>query len=105
MLLRLNHAGSFTSYDTVANGGNLTLGSQSTVDLEASYALGKGVRLSIGGENILDSYPDRNIRALGQANQNLYVATDTNINAGRYVDDSPFGYDGGFWYVRIALDL
>jgi iron complex outermembrane receptor protein len=57
-------------------------------------------RIAVGGENVFNSYPDRNTRALGLPNQSLYVATDTTINAAKYVDDSPFGYDGGFGYLR-----
>jgi iron complex outermembrane receptor protein len=102
-LVRLNYASSFTAYDTVANGGNLTLSPQTTADLEVSYEMFKNFRVAAGGENVFNSYPDRNIRSLGLPNQNLYVATDTTINAAKYVDDSPFGYDGGFWYLRASM--
>ncbi len=104
-LVRLNYASSLTAYDTVANGGNLTLSPQATVDLEVSDEVFKNFRIAVGGENVFNSYPDRNIRALGLPNQSLYVATNTTINAAKYLDDSPFGYDGGFWYLRASMQF
>jgi iron complex outermembrane recepter protein len=102
-VVRLNYASSITAYDTVANGGNLTLSPQATMDLEVSYAVFKNFRIAVGGENVFNSYPGRNIRSLGLPNQSLYVGTDTTINAAKYLDDSPFGYDGGFWYLRASM--
>ncbi|WP_447763569.1 TonB-dependent receptor plug domain-containing protein [Sphingopyxis panaciterrae] len=103
IIARANYFGPYTSWDLPANGGNLKLGSEFTFDLEVGYDLNKNIRLAVGAENILDNYPDRNIRSLGLPNQNLYVATDTTINAARWVDDSPFGNNGGFWYVRAGV--
>ena len=73
------------------------------MDLEVSYEVFKKFRIAVGGENVFNSYPDRNIRALGLPNQSLYVATDMTINAAKYVDDSPLGYDGGFWNLRASM--
>jgi iron complex outermembrane receptor protein len=48
-------------------------------------------------------FPSLFRQSLRLPNQSLYVATDTTIYAARYLDDSPFGYDGGFWYLRASM--
>ena len=58
------------------------------VDLEASFPFGDNVRLSVGGENVLNTYPD----------VNQYGARTV---GNRYGQFSPFGFNGAYYYVRI----
>jgi iron complex outermembrane recepter protein len=67
-------------------------GGHFVVDAEASYALRPQVTLVVGGQNILNHYPDENPGARAGVG-NLYS---------QY---TPFGFNGAFWYGRIKLDF
>lgn len=58
------------------------------VDAELSYRLTDNFTLAVGGSNIFDNYPDREIRP------------SQLINGFKYLRFSPIGFNGGFWYVR-----
>jgi len=98
----------FTSWALPANGGNLKVGAEFVADLELRYDVSRNITLAIGGENILDNYPDKQIRARtnyppqasGIPVSNWYEPTQAAVDGSRFVDSSPFGYNGGFWYVR-----
>jgi len=79
------------------SGSPRRFGAEVTFDLEARYALTENFTLAVGGENILDNYPDKDIRP-----GNWWVHTQSQANGARYPDQSPFGYNGGFWYVRAS---
>ena len=66
------------------------------VDIEASYTLltlpfTRAVVLAVGAENVFDTYPRRNpyARALGA----------------KYPHSSPYGFNGGFYYVRAGFEF
>ncbi len=70
-------------------------GAKTLFDLDLSYELGRGVRLAVGGENILNAYPDRQVHP-------------ANISLGRFVYSrrvTQFGMNGGFYYGRLQLSL
>lgn len=71
-------------------------GAEMTFDLEARYTINDYMTVAVGGENILDNYPDKDIRP-----GNWWDFTQSQANGARYPDQSPFGYNGGFWYVRL----
>ncbi|MDQ8757377.1 TonB-dependent receptor [Sphingosinicella sp. LHD-64] len=58
------------------------------VDAEISYRLNDTFTLAVGGSNIFDNYPDREVRP-GQL-----------VNGFKYLRFSPIGFNGGFWYLR-----
>ena len=64
-------------------------GAKWLLDLTASYAV-NGWEFSIGGDNVLDEYPDEVIFA--------------NTNSGQlpYPSQSPFGFNGAYVYGRVA---
>ena len=62
------------------------------LDLEASYSLGNGVMVSVGGQNALNTYSDENPRAPGGAGN-------------MYSQFSPFGYSGAFWYGKLGYSF
>ena len=58
------------------------------VDLEFSYLLAPRVKLAVGAQNVFNTYTDRS--RLGSAGPgNLYSQF------------SPFGFDGGYYYLRL----
>ncbi len=102
IMARASYWGKFTSYAAAADGGNKTFGDDLTFDLEVGYELTDAIRLAVGGENVLDNYPDKNFRATGLSNQNWYASTGGTVSGSVYPDDAPYGWNGGFWYVRAA---
>ena len=76
---------SFTEY-TASNGpaNRIDAGQQWQVDFETSYTMKTGLTISAGAQNLLDSYPDRTMGAAGT----------------RYPEFSPFGFNGGYYYLR-----
>ncbi len=105
---RANYFGKYTSWATAANGGNLSAPAEVTFDLEVRYDFTDDISLAVGVENLLDTYPPVNARAVGfYAPQpagtpvaNWYEPTQTQVDGARYVG-GPFGYEGGSWYARL----
>ena len=57
-------------------------------DLEATYTADSGLSITLGGNNILNTYPDENPKSGNIGN--------------KYGQFSPFGFDGAFWYARFG---
>lgn len=91
-LLRANYYGKWT--DAVANAVptansfDQTFGAKILMDLELGFDLNEKFRLAVGADNVFDVYPDKD-RRIGQNNNGIV-----------YPQFSPFGFSGGFWYVR-----
>ncbi len=75
---------SFTEFTGNNAGARVDAGAQWQVDLETSYTMKTGLTVSAGAQNLFDSYPDRS----------------TGIAGTRYPEASPFGFNGGFYYLR-----
>ena len=56
------------------------------VDLEASFDLSETVTLTAGAQNAFDTYPEKN--------------SSGNVAGLIYPESSPFGFNGGYYYVR-----
>jgi len=83
LLARLSYYdGWFDSRDDTAYAGN------HLVDLEAAYSLSEAATVTIGGQNALNNYPQENPNAVFSGN--------------RYGPNSPFGSNGGFYYLRFG---
>jgi iron complex outermembrane receptor protein len=76
-----------------------TFGSEIVFDLEASYKLNENFTLSVGAQNLFDNYPDK--ITLG----GTYPSTGGRFTGDVYPDTSPFGFNGGFWYVRVGINF
>ncbi|MCY3741451.1 MAG: TonB-dependent receptor [Candidatus Poribacteria bacterium] len=61
-------------------------------DLETSYTVGAGLTLTLGGRNILNTFPDENPNAAGSVGN-------------KYGQFSPFGFDGAFWYAKVGYSF
>jgi iron complex outermembrane receptor protein len=63
------------------------------VDIEASYTFAEHYTVTLGGQNVFDEYPDKEgdgtLRFLGD----------------EYAVTSPFGFNGAFWYARLAASF
>lgn len=62
------------------------------LDLEAGAKLATGVKLSIGANNLLNTYPSK-LKPASRVVGNLYNAY------------APYGISGGFYYLRFNLDF
>ena len=60
------------------------------VDAEVAYTLDGGLRLALGVENLFDTYPEKNPEAAIEG-----------VGAS-YPENSPYGFNGGFAYVRAS---
>ena len=56
------------------------------VDLEASYDISESVTVLVGAQNAFDTYPEKNPKG--------------NVAGLIYPESSPFGFNGGYYYVR-----
>jgi len=90
-LLRGNYYGKF--YEAHLDDGTLPInaGSEFTFDAEITREIMDGFKLSVGAENLLDNYPDKN-------------PWDFIVGAA-YPVTSPFGFNGGQYYVRARYDF
>ncbi len=76
----------FTEFTT--DGGDNTrvnAGPQWLADLETSYTMKTGLTISVGAQNLFDSYPDR---------------SRPGVSGTKYPEYAPFGFNGGFYYLR-----
>ncbi len=85
---RLRYYGEFTEYHVDLEGLRWDVGSNLLADLEAQYDFGSGFTLAAGARNILDDYPDE------------VPASMSRISGAAYPLNSPFGFNGGFYYLR-----
>ncbi|MDH3532718.1 MAG: TonB-dependent receptor [Gammaproteobacteria bacterium] len=95
--VRLNNYGDWETTEGLFSGGTAddiqSYGSELLVDVEATLTFNDRFRLTVGGENIFDTEPDDE---LGGTLQAIGI---------RKALTSPFGFNGGFWYARLAADF
>jgi len=78
-----------------------TFGAKWLMDLDVSYKLTKNITLSAGANNLLDVYPDENIRSR-IVNGTVYNGSD-NVGIFPYSSVSPFGFNGVTFYGKVAF--
>lgn len=74
---------------------------KATVDLDASYTFMDHFTLTVGANNLFDTYPDR----IAPTTTNpIYALTDSLADGQIYPrSGGPFGINGGFYYVRLRV--
>ena len=72
-----------------------------TADLDLSYTVADHYTLTVGANNIFDTYPDR----IAPSTTNpIYALTDSLADGQVYPrSGGPFGINGGFYYVRLRV--
>ncbi len=60
-------------------------------DVETSYLAGSGIIITLGVQNLLNTYPDENPKSGNIGNQ--------------YGQFSPFGFNGTFWYSKVGYSF
>ncbi|KXI30411.1 TonB-dependent receptor plug domain-containing protein [Paraglaciecola hydrolytica] len=89
---RLNYYSSFyEDHLNAAAGYDIYAGAEITLDVDLSYHLSRGFRVSLGAKNLLDNRADINPYA--------------NVAGSLYPTTSPIGLSGGFYYLRGIYDF
>jgi len=96
-LLRGNYYGEYQAvhvdYDATAITGDTAI----TLDAEVSYFINDSFTVSVGAQNLLDQQATE-IDIPGNAIPN-------NNWGGKYYETSPFGFNGGFYYVKASYNF
>ncbi len=95
--VRINHYGGWGD-----SGGQLSppdaseainYGSDFLVDIEGTVRFNETLRLAIGSENVFDAFPPSDGHAVAG-----FLGVDRALT-------SPYGFNGGFWYLRLSADF
>ncbi len=96
-LVRANYYGSWKSTGGLFSPGDAsdvsTYGAKTLVDVELGFTIADRFRLAIGGENVFDTRPDPEGDPVLQ-----FLGVVDSLT-------SPFGFNGGQWYVRLGVGL
>jgi len=72
-----------------------------TTDLDLGYEVMKNVTAAIGGRNIFNVFPDKLVSLPGNP---IYPSSGGEVDGEVYPrTGGPFGYNGAFWYARVAV--
>ena len=85
-LVRASYYGAWKS-----TGNGYTLGATTLVDAQVAYDYTENSELVLGVENLFDEYPDKNPGRSGVGQL--------------YPEDSPFGFNGGSWYLQARYSF
>ena len=96
--LRTQRFGEVTSFGTPTDGSlDQTFGAKWVTDVAASYTFVERLTVTAGVDNVFDVYPDKNDK--GDAT----TAGNNNFGIFPYNQISPFGFNGAFYYGRLAF--
>jgi iron complex outermembrane receptor protein len=91
-----------SSEDQSPDGGTYyktTIKTTAITDLDVSYQISKGLSLTVGANNLFNTYPDK-------MNKDLVTAWRADLNNSavqKYPSFSPFGINGGYYYAKANL--
>ena len=85
-----------------ANGGPLQkFGAKATTDLDVTYNLSDELAITVGANNLFNSFPDK----LNSNSQRIFPITGGGSDGQVYArNGGPFGLNGGLWYVRVKIN-
>ncbi len=70
-----------------------TFGAKVIYDADLGYQFTKNLQLTVGGDNLLNTFPDKNKKP-------------NNISSGRFIYNrnvTQFGLNGAFYYAKLEL--
>ena len=94
-LARASYYGAIVYREPTSPANDETFGAKTLFDLDLGYRLSDGARVSVGGANVFNTFPDQQVKPF-------------NISLGRFIYSrrvTQFGINGGFYYTRVALSL
>ena len=88
---RVNYFGDY--FEAHLDAGSLPINEDAavTVDAEVAYNISEDLRLALGAQNLFDKFPDNN--------------PFSGIVGAQYPVTSPYGFNGGFWYVKAQYSF
>lgn len=89
----LTRANYYSGWEDFTFGEQADFGAEVLVDLAVTWYANDNLRLTVGGNNIFDTLPDR------ETNSTL------NFLGLSHPLSSPFGFNGGEYYVKVAYDF
>jgi len=96
-LVRVNYYDEWSTTGGIFGPGDAsdahTYGDQVLVDLELSYTFAEKYTVAIGGENVFDEYPDKEVNGT------------LDFLGAEYAVTSPWGFNGAFWYGRVSASF
>ncbi|PCH97910.1 MAG: TonB-dependent receptor [Gammaproteobacteria bacterium] len=95
---RVNYYGEYQAVHVDYDATAVTGSAKTTVDAEVSYHLNDSISLSVGAQNIFDVYPD-------ELDFERNTGIPNNNWGGQYAETSPFGFNGGFYYVKAVYNF
>jgi iron complex outermembrane receptor protein len=103
MFTRVNYYGEYqgvhVDYDATINDGDAAV----TIDAEISYFVNDDITISLGAQNLFDQEATKiNFTPEGAADCGGCV---NNQWGGKYYETSPFGFNGGFYYLKATYNF
>ena len=92
-LLRVRRYGEFYGAPADVAGWSKDYEARFMVDLEAGYTINESVTVVLGAQNAADEYPDETTQGAQDGVGMLYP------------ENSPYGFNGGFYYLRAIWDF
>ncbi len=77
------------------------IGTTGITDLDVSYKVTKDVKLSIGANNLLNTYPKK----LNTNLLNSFIDANDNTGVDQYPTWSPYGFNGGYYYGKLSVSF
>jgi iron complex outermembrane receptor protein len=88
---RINYYGDYFEAHLDTDSLPIDADSAVTVDAEVAYNISEDLRLAFGAQNLFDEFPDENPHG--------------GVAGAKYAVTSPFGFNGGFWYVKAQYSF
>jgi iron complex outermembrane receptor protein len=85
-----------------ANGGALQhFGAKATTDLDLTYNLSKELAITVGANNLFNTFPDK----LNSNSIQLFPVVGGSADGQVYPrTGGPVGMNGGLWYVKVKIN-
>jgi iron complex outermembrane receptor protein len=98
---RVNYYGEYQGVHVDYDATAITADAAVTVDFEVNYYLSDAVTLSAGAQNIFDQDAERVQQTAGLDAEGL----QKNNWGGVFYETSPFGFNGGFYYLKATYNF
>ncbi|MBE0365822.1 hypothetical protein PULV_b0494 [Pseudoalteromonas ulvae UL12] len=99
MFTRVNYYGEYQGVHVDYDATAITADASVTVDAEVSYFVTDSITLSVGAQNIFDQEAEK----LNFTEQSGGIPN--NNWGGQYYETSPYGFNGGFYYLKATYNF
>ncbi len=82
--------------------GDIHTGKKTIFDLSGSYRFHTGTTITLGADNLFDTYPDKTPASLNNAAAVATATSGNGVGALAFTRFSPFGFNGRYLYAKVA---